>query len=102
MTNDERSLRTLIEDLPARYLECRLGNHRWKRQGAPLQESGGLYVIRWRCPECKAKRFDRVTSSGTIYARWYDRPKGYDITGFGHATRRKDVYRRVLIDRTEA
>lgn len=100
-TDDERSLYEAVEELPDNYLDCRLGDHRWKRQGDPIPEGGGTWIIRWRCPGCKAKRFHRVTRSGTIYSRWYERPDGYDIKGFSHATRRKAVYARVLIDRTE-
>lgn len=102
MTEEERSLQEVVADLPSRFLECRLGEHRWVRQGDPLQEGErGLYVIRWRCTGCKNKRYDRVTASGVLYARWYERPKGFDIKGFGHATRRKAVYRRALIEKVE-
>lgn len=102
MTKDERSLKDAIEDLPDKFLDCRLGDHRWKRQGDPIPEGGGTYIIRWRCiGGCRAKRFDRIVRSGTLYARWYERPDGYDIRGFGHATRRKAPYREVLLDRLE-
>lgn len=99
--HDERDLLEAIESMPEQFQECRLGDHRWKRQGAPMAEGGGLYVIRWRCPGCRGKRFDRVTRSGTLYARWYKMPEGYGVRGFGHASRRKAPYRRVLLDRTE-
>lgn len=96
---DDRDLREVVLGLPESFLECRMGDHRWKRQGDPMSEGRGLWIIRWRCPECRAQRFDRITSSGTLYARWYKRPKGYDIKGFGHASRRKAIYRAVLIER---
>lgn len=99
---DDHELREVVQELPDRFLECRMGNHRWKRQGDPVDEGGGTYIIRWRCPECRSRRFDRITRNGVLYARWYERPDGYDIAGFGHATREKAPYRAALIDRVEA
>lgn len=97
----DQDLREVVSELPDAYLECRMTSHRWKRQGDPLQEGRGLYVIRWRCPECRAQRFYRVTLEGTVYARWYKQPKGYAISGFGHETRKKDIYFSALIARLE-
>lgn len=96
---DHRALHDVVEELPDTFLDCRLGDHRWIRQGAPSAEARGLWLIRWRCSGCKGRRFDRVTRSGTLYGRWYEMPDGYGIRGFGHATRRKAVYREVLIER---
>ncbi len=98
---EDRNLIAAAGDLPARYLECRMNGHRWVRQGEPTEEGRGLYVIHLRCTSCRCRRHDRVTASGTLYARWYERPDGFDIRGFGHATRRAAPYRRVLIDRTD-
>lgn len=99
---DQQELREVVQDLPDQYLECRMTNHRWKRQGDPIEEGRGLFVIRWRCAECRGWRFYRITSSGVVYARWYKQPEGYAIKGFGHATRSKAVYYAALIERVSA
>lgn len=100
--SENREILAVAGGLPDRFVECRMTGHRWVRQGDPTEEGAGLYVIHFRCPSCKTRRHDRVTRSGVLYARWYDRPDGYDLRGHGHATRRKAVYRRVLLDRVTA
>jgi hypothetical protein len=88
---------TLDSSYPAKYLECRSLQHRWRLLG--FFRANGEIVRALVCERCNMDRHDRWGATGYRYGATYSQPDGYRI-GNGGASAwevRQEVLNRVTI-----
>lgn len=87
-------------DLPEEFLLCREMGHRWLPYQAALNHDG-TYHRALRCPRCKTRKEQEISSRGAILATHYKHPEGYLHEGMGRiAGDGRGVLRLAAIQRT--
>jgi hypothetical protein len=88
-------------ELPEEFLLCREMGHRWLPYQAALNNDG-TYHRALRCPRCKTKKVQEISSRGAILATHYKHPEGYlhegmgRIAGDGRGVLRLEAIRRTI------
>jgi hypothetical protein len=85
---DERHLEELseveafAESLSDEFLQCREMNHRWLPHTVGRYRDGGFQRV-LRCPRCKCRKIQELTSRGMVMGTRYVHPEGYLHKGMG-------------------
>lgn len=83
---EERVRTDRLEDLPTRFLRCRVYGHSWDDIPATLtKRRSKTWMFPWydgqRCTSCDTERYDGIDGLGGVGNRYYDYPHGY-LTSF--------------------
>lgn len=69
-------------ELPEEFLQCREMGHRWLPfQATENPDSSFERVL--RCPRCKTRKEQQISSRGVILSTQYKHPEGYLHAGLG-------------------
>lgn len=71
-----------LEDLPDKYLQCRVFGHSWDQIPPTLSDRLRLFrhYIVARCTSCGTERHDGINAQGEVGQREYRHPKGYQTS----------------------
>lgn len=107
----ESKVKFAIENYPDDFLECRAGQHVWKRPGAKKNRTRGMvltddgkYVqVKKQCEVCKTIKVELIDPrTGECIDREYQHPAGYLLTGIKRRPKkagwRKALYSDLLDD----
>lgn len=73
-----------VEDLPDRFLHCRVFGHQWDEIPStladPVYQMLFDYYITTRCISCGTERFDGINKMGQVGQRSYKYPSYYSLS----------------------
>jgi hypothetical protein len=88
-----------LHDYDEKYLECRFG-HAWQTLGYHRTDGSNDVTRQQACPRCGTTVHDIWTAAGgRVTRRYYNRPSGYSLSGFGHIP--GDFFRAEMLSRVK-